>query len=169
MKRGIVFKKGEVMKKITPYFTLLVLMLMILSGCRSSNNSSQDIFQYRGSYIGNNSAVGNIITELPQSKAFKQVTLQTKKKPYGMVIEYGHITGDIKNSVINNASYMFALVKNADWISFDYPNEKYTLTRQQLQQWYGTDLSKITNEKDLKKLIQTNLNDKNKVNELFKK
>ena len=150
------------MKKITPYFTLLVLMLMSLTGCRSSNHSSQDIFQYRGSYIGNNSAVRNIITELPRSKAFKQPALQTKEKPYGMVIQYGHVTGDIKDIDINNTSYMFALVKNADWISFDFPNEKDTLTRQQLQQWYGTDLSKITNEKDLKKLIQTHLNDKTK-------
>ncbi|WP_217269713.1 DUF4825 domain-containing protein [Neobacillus endophyticus] len=157
------------MKKFTTYIILISLLLIVLGGCQLSNKPNQDIFQYMGSYIGNNSAVGNIITQLPQSKAFKQVTLQTKKKPYGMVIEYGDGTGNIKNSVINNATYLIALVKNVEWISFDFPNEKYTLTRQEIQQWYGKDLSDIKNEKDLKNLIQTNLKDKNKVNDLLKK
>jgi hypothetical protein len=157
------------MKKITLYLSSLLLLLIILSSCGSSNNSSQDVFQYRGSYLGDNSAVGNIITQLPQNKAFKQVTLQTNKKPFGMVIEYGNVSGDIKNSVINNATYLFCLVKNADWITFDYPNQKYTLTRQLLQQWDGKDLNKITNEKELKKLIQNNLSNKNKLTEFIKK
>ncbi|MDP4105705.1 MAG: hypothetical protein Q8935_12225 [Bacillota bacterium] len=76
---------------------------------------------------------------------------------------------DIKEIYINNATYIFALVKNTDWITIDFPNEKDTLTRHQIQQWYGKDISKITTEKDLKKLIQTNVNNETKVNELFKK
>lgn len=157
------------MKKLIPYLILLSILLVSLTGCKSNNNSSKDVFQYKGLYIGNNSAVGNIINELPGSKAFKQLSLQTKEKPYGMVLQYGDVIGNIKEIYINNVTYIFALVKNADWITIEFPNEKNTLTRQQIQEWYGKDLSKITNEKDLKKLIQTNINDKNKVNELFKK
>jgi len=41
--------------------------------------------------------------------------------------------------------------------------------REQLQQWYGEDLNEMTNEQDLKKLIQSKTNDQNKVNELLKK
>jgi hypothetical protein len=140
-----------------------------LTGCWSNNNSNKDIFQYKGSYIGNNSAVGNIINELPGSKAFKYFSLQTKEKPYGMVLHYGDVTGNIKEIYISNVTYIFALIKNADWITIDFPDEKVTLTRQQIQQWYGKDLSEITNEKDLKNLIQTNVNNKNKVKKLFKK
>lgn len=162
-------KRVILVKKLIPYFILLSILLVSLTGCKSNNNSINDIFQYKDSYIGDNSAVGNIINELPGSKAFKQSSLQTKEKPYGMVIQYGDVTGNIKEIYINNATYIFALVKNADWITIDFPNEKDTLTRQQIQQWYGKDLSKITNEKDLKRLIQTNVNDKNKVSELFKK
>jgi hypothetical protein len=165
-----VAKKGVwLMRKLIPYFILLSIVLVSLTGCSSNNNPSKDIFQYKGSYIGNNSAVGNIINELPGSKEFKKFSLQTKEKPYGMVIQYGNVTGNIKEIYINNATYIFALVKNADWITIEFPNEKDTLTRQQIQQWYGKDLSKITNEKDLKKLIQTNVNDKSKVSGLFKK
>ncbi|MDP4105704.1 MAG: DUF4825 domain-containing protein [Bacillota bacterium] len=81
------------MKKLIPYFILLSILLVSLTGCKSNNNSSKDIFQYKGSYIGNNSAIGNIINELPGSKAFKKFSLQTKEKPYGMVIQYGNVTG----------------------------------------------------------------------------
>lgn len=158
------------MKKLTPYFVIGVLMLMLLSGCSSSsNNASQDIFKYKGSYVGNNSAVANIIGKLPYSKEFKEVSLQTQKKPYGVVIKYGKVTGNIEKNVINNATYIYALVKNADFITFNFPNKKYTLTRQQLQNWYGEDLNQITDEKVLKKLIQTNLNSENKVRNLLKK
>lgn len=155
------------MKKIMPYLILLSLLLTILSGCKSSNNSSQDIFQYKGSYLGNNSDVLGIIHQLPQSKVFNQIILQTQKKPYGMTIKYGYESGSLENNVVNNATFMFTLVNNVDSITFEYPNEKFTLSRQQLQQWYGKDLSEIRTEKDLKKLIQTNLTDKSKVNQLF--
>ncbi|MBP1934540.1 DUF4825 domain-containing protein [Ammoniphilus resinae] len=149
--------------------TSYLILLFLLTGCGSNNGVDQDIFQYKGSYTGDNSAVGNIIHQLPEADFFKQVMLQTEKEPYGMEIQYGDINGDIQSSTINNASYLFALVKNVEWITFEYPNETYTLTRQQLQQWYGKDLSEITNEKDLKKLIQTNTNDKNKVDKLLEK
>ncbi|WP_163100706.1 DUF4825 domain-containing protein [Peribacillus alkalitolerans] len=155
------------MKKITMHFIILMFLLLSLTSCRIDKDSSKDIFQYKESYIGNNSAVGGIIDQLPHSKEFKQMTLQTKKKPYGMVIEYNNSAGDTKSIAINNATFLFALVKNLDWITFGFPDEKYTLERDQLQQWYGKDLSDYTNEKDLKNLIQTNLKDKTKVNQLF--
>ena len=157
------------MKKITQYYVGVILILMILSSCSSNNNSDQGVFKYKGSYIGDNSAVGNIINRLPYSKEFREVSLQTQKKPYGMIIQYGDVAGNIKNNVVNNSTYIFVLIKNADWITFNFPNKKYTLTRQQLQKWYGEDLNKINDEKEIKKLIQTNLNDANKVSKLLKK
>ena len=151
--------------RLISYLTLLFL----LTGCGSGSEANNDIFQYKGSYIGDNSAVGNIIHQLPEADSFKQVMLQTGQEPYGMQIQYGDINGDIKSSTIINASYIFSLVKNVEWITFEYPNKKYTLTRTQLQQWYGEDLNEMTNEQDLKKLIQSKTNDQNKVNELLKK
>jgi len=43
------------------------------------------------------------------------------------------------------------------------------VTRQQLDEWYGKDLSSYTNEEELEELIHTYLKDKNKVGQLFKK
>jgi hypothetical protein len=158
------------MKKTLLILSTVALLFVIFIGVRigiaRTHHINTDIFRYKGSYIGNNSAVGNIAYHLPQSKVFKQFTLETQKKPYGMTLEYGDATGVIKNNVITTATYMFTLIKNAEWVTIVYPYGKYTLTREQLQQWYGKDLSEIINEKDLINLIQTNLKDKNKVNQL---
>jgi hypothetical protein len=155
------------MRKLTTYLIGGILMFVVLTGCSSRHNAGQELFKYKGSYIGNNSAVVNIINKFPYSKEFNGVSLQTKKKPYGMDIKYGDVTGNITKTVITNATTIFVLVKNADWITFNFPNRQYTLTRQQLQSWYGEDLSKITDENDFKKLIQTHLNDDKKVSELL--
>lgn len=152
-------------------YGVVVLLLVAFVGAKVtgaiSSHASTNIFQYKGSYIGNNSAVMNVAHQLPQSKSFKTLSLQTKKKPYGMTLNYGDVHGSIKHLVVNNATYMFALIKNAEWIRFVFPNGKYTLTRKQLQQWYGKDLGKITKKKEIKKLIQTNLNNNSKVKQLF--
>ncbi|MFD4707395.1 DUF4825 domain-containing protein [Gottfriedia sp. NPDC058432] len=156
------------MKKFLAYF-ILIMLLISLTSCSLSKNTSKDIFHYKNSYVGNNSAVGNIIKQLPNHKEFTQVSLQTKKKPYGITIEYKNLPANTKNIVINNATYLFALIKNVEWIVFDFAAQNYTVKRQHLDEWYGKDLSSYTNEKELEELIHTNLKEKNKVNQLFKK
>ncbi|WP_088012729.1 DUF4825 domain-containing protein [Gottfriedia acidiceleris] len=155
------------MKRFLAYFILL--LLISLTSCTLNKNSSKDIFHYKNANIGNNSAVGSIIKQLPNHKEFNQMSLQTKKKPYGMTIYYKNLPANTNNIVINNATYLFALIKNVDWIVFDFADQKFTVKRQQLDEWYGKDLSSYTNEKELEELIHTNLIDKSKVNQLFKK
>ncbi|PEL07681.1 DUF4825 domain-containing protein [Bacillus sp. AFS017336] len=155
------------MSKIFKQFIPLLFILLILSSCALSQSSNKDIFQYKNSYLGNNSAVGNIIKQLPNNKEFKKMKIQTKKKPYGLTITYEKINVNPKNIVINNATFLFALIKNVEWITFEFADKKYTLTRQQLNEWYGKDVRSYTNENDLEELIHTNLKDKDKVNQLF--
>lgn len=152
---------------------LFVAIVGIRIGYAKTNHINTDIFRYKGAYIGDNSAVANIAYHLSTSKEFKQVSLQTKKKPYGMTLEYDQVQNvsrnEDKKNVITTATYMFTLIRNVDWVTVDYPYGKYSLTRERLQQWYGADLSKITNEKALKQLINNHLKDDTKVNRLFEK
>ncbi|MFF3024716.1 DUF4825 domain-containing protein [Gottfriedia sp. NPDC057948] len=156
------------MRKILGYF-ILIILLISLTSCSLSKNTNKDIFHYKNSYVGNNSAVGNIIKRLPNHNEFTKMSLQTKKKPYGITIDYKNLPANTKNIVINNATYLFALIKNVDWIVFEFADQTYTVTRQQLDEWYGKDLSSYTNEKELEELIHTKLKDKNKVDQLLKK
>ncbi|WP_228275784.1 DUF4825 domain-containing protein [Gracilibacillus oryzae] len=83
------------------------------------------MFQYKNSYVGDNSAVGNIVNELAHSKELNQISLQTKTEPYGITLEYNDIDAEqveeeMKHMVISNATFLFALIKNADWITFQF-------------------------------------------------
>lgn len=162
------------MKKITGYLIFSFLLTILLSGCNSNPSSKADVFQYKDSYIGDNSAVNNIVQQLSHSKELSQISLETKKEPYGVVLEYKDINAteidkEIKKTVITNSTYMFVLIQNLDWITFKFTNQEFLITRENLEKWYGKELYKFTNKKDLKDFIQVHLKDKNTMNQFFQK
>ncbi|MDC2864202.1 DUF4825 domain-containing protein [Bacillus sp. BP-3] len=74
------------MKRITIYFISLLSLMILLSRCSLNADSKTDLFQYKNSYVGDNSAVGNIIKQLAHNKELNQISLETKKEPYGIII-----------------------------------------------------------------------------------
>ena len=46
-----------------------------------------------------------------------------------------------KKTAIYNATFLFALVQNVDWITFNFGNQEYKITKENLQNWYGEDFS----------------------------
>ncbi|MEK0285359.1 DUF4825 domain-containing protein [Caldifermentibacillus hisashii] len=160
------------MKRITVCIISLLSLIILLSGCSQSVESKTDLFQYKNSYVGDNSAVGNIVNELPYNNELKQISLETKKEPYGITLEYKDIdanSGDkeMKETVITNSTFLFALIKNVDWIAFKFPDKEFSVTREKLQDWYNNKLDGFENEQDLKKLIQEHLRSEETVNEFF--
>ena len=165
------------MKKITKYIFFSLLILLFINGCSLNNNvqntTNEGIFQYKGSLIGDNSAVINIIGQLQHSEEFKEVSLQTKTEPYGMTLTYNGIEAtmiekEYKETAIYNATFLLALVDNAEWTTFVFEDHEYKITKEELQKWYGIELSEFTNEEELKSLVQEQLKDENKVNQLLK-
>ncbi|PFA19846.1 MULTISPECIES: DUF4825 domain-containing protein [Bacillus cereus group] len=162
------------MKKFAVYLIFSFLLSVLLSSCSSNTSSEADIFQYKGSYIGDNSAVNKIVKQLSHNKELSQISLETKKEPYGVVLEYKDIDAteidkEMKKTVITNSTYMFVLIQNVDWITFKFTDQEFSVTRENLEKWYGKELYKFTNKKDLKDFIQLHLKDENEVNQCFQK
>ncbi|APZ48811.1 DUF4825 domain-containing protein [Jeotgalibaca sp. PTS2502] len=164
------------MKKVTKYIFFSLLILMFINGCSSDNNekntTNENIFQYEGTLIGDNSAVINIIGQLQHSEEFNEVSLQTESEPYGMTLTYNEIDAtmieeEYEETVIYNATFLFALIDNAEWITFVFENDEYKITKEELQKWYGKELSEFNNEEELISLVQEQLEDGNKVNRLL--
>lgn len=135
-------------------------------------DTNKDIFQYKNSYIGDNSAVGNILNRLPSNDQLTQFSLETKEEPYGMIVQYKDtdppMTEEvIRETIIYNSTFIFALVSNAERIKIAFDNRMYLITREELQEWYGKELGQISNEQDLKKLTQDYIQDKSKLNQFF--
>jgi hypothetical protein len=157
-------------------FKILVPIVIILSlnliGCESnfSKTSNQgvkttsqaktyDLIKYKDSYVGNNSAVGNIIAQLPANTYKAGFSLQTDKEPYGITLNY-KVNQDLGEENYNkfwngknvneflekNAVVLLSLIKNADTIEFnvdDIGEKYYKYNRKNLEEKYGGDLKSL--------------------------
>jgi hypothetical protein len=146
----------------------ILIASLSLAGCSNNQVATQnvntiyqvtDFVKYKGSYVGNNSAVGNILSMLPAHDYMVGFSLQTEQKPYGITANYkANQSGennyyDFWNSkkpdelLERNSAVLFSLVKNVDVISInveDVGMKTYTFTRTDVQQKYG-DISKLLN------------------------
>jgi hypothetical protein len=156
------------MKQFTKPILLPLLLLFFIFGCSSKDMPEESVFKYKDSNIGDNSAIGNLIKQLSYSEQFLKLSLQTNKKPYGMVMEYGKIDdAAMKEAIINNAAYIFTLVQNAEWITFKIGSQNYSVTRKKLHEWFRTDLRKIKNESSLKRIIDKHLDKEQELNHIL--
>ncbi|MCM3745189.1 DUF4825 domain-containing protein [Sporosarcina luteola] len=167
------------MKKIRKLSSLLLLVALIVSGCDSKSRDGEpldikfgyvgDLFKYKDAYVGDNSAVGNIVSRLKNAERFKGFELKTDEEPYGIILNYSYEESeqDYKDIVIYNATFLFTLLQNADWIMFNFENEEYTITKDKLKNWYGEDFTGMQSEDEVKTFIQKHSDDENKVDELF--
>lgn len=149
--------KGELLVR---KLTILLLILLFVIGC-NSNHTSNDIFQYKDSFVGDNSAVINIVNQLLAAEHFNGIELKTKEEPFGIIVKYELFD---KETVINNATYLFTLIQNVNWITFNSDMDDYSISREDLETWYGKDLHEIDNEDELRELIQETIEDENNVN-----
>lgn len=146
---------------------ILLVVLALLSGCNSeADGPYTDLFKYKDSYVGDNSAVVNTVIQLQGADYFRGVELQTKQEPYGNIVDYDWSESaiDIEETVITNTSYLFTLIKNVDWVSLKFETvddlEEFQLTREELEGWYKVNLSEIDSEEKLNKMIQVHLEDR---------
>lgn len=154
------------MKNIFKFSAFLLLAILVVSGCSTKNE--EDIFKFKDSSVGDNSAIGNIVNHLQKADHFKDFELKTKNEPYGMILNYDLLDeGNYKKIAIHNATFIFALVQNVDWITFNFEDQEYKITRESLQDWYGENLSELESESETEELIQKYLKDDDKIKQLF--
>lgn len=126
-----------------------------LSTMKEEALSAKTLLSHRTKYIGDNSAVGNIIYNLifPQDMAYRQFALQTDdSEPYAVTItfalseedkeQYGsHGVNRQKETALlqKNACILFSLIENAEIVNFELVDEtdetKRPLTLVYTRQW----------------------------------
>lgn len=157
------------MKKLISFLLLSLVLLFAVSAC-TTTNEEKDIFEFKDSVVGDNTAVSTIVNQLQAADDLKQIQLETKEKPYGIKLDYNWSDSEekYKKTAIFNATFLFTLIPNVDWVTFNFDSKEYTVTREDLMTWYGEDFSQFENEADLKGFIEKYLENEEKVNELFK-
>lgn len=156
------------MRRLVNFSLSALLVMLIVSGC-NTKSGEESIFTYKDSYVGDASAVGNSASQLRGADHYKGFELKTTEEPYGIILNYDWSDTELnyKKTAIYNATFLFALIKNADWITFNFTNQEYKITRENLQDWYGENLSDLENENETEKIAQKYLEDESKINQLF--
>ncbi|KZZ85385.1 DUF4825 domain-containing protein [Bacillus sp. SJS] len=142
-------------------FLFLTGAVTLSAGCQSGESgeaaAQRVLADEKHTFVGDNSAVGGILSQLPGSQYVKTLQLHTKEKPYGLTVTYGLKNGqndasfenswDAKNSqkvLLNNAASLLILIENAEWAELKIETEKpmsLKVTKDELQSLFGEDLS----------------------------
>lgn len=120
--------------------------------------------QYRTKYMGDNSAVGNIVNKLQFTRIGKYSGIELKSGDEKKLIV--NLIGNNHNSdkefekahLKLQASIIFSLVENLKEIEFNIKNEgaktTYNLTRSEIEEVYGEIFSRSENKEDYEKLLE---------------
>ena len=156
------------MKYGKKFAVAMLLASLAVSGC-DKKSSETDVFQYKNTDVGNNTAVGNVLNALPVTAYSKSFQLATKQPPYGIILNYDGSESQQQRQqiIVYTATYLFALVNNVDWISYNFADQQYMLSKEQLQSWYAADLNDIQTADELEVLINRHINDADNMQQLL--
>lgn len=155
---------------------LLSIVLIVVTGCGAASSNEDNIFQYRNSYVGDNSAVNAIAQHLPapNGEQLSNIELQTTTEPYGVTLNYElqeqqsdvEPGEDYKKVAITSSAIMLALVQNADYVTLSYVHDQFTVTKDDMNLWLGKPLNTFVSELQLTSYMEFYLEDENKIKQL---
>lgn len=191
------------MKKILILIVVSFFIVSLLFGCQVEKDGDNEItkekvggiisevnieklLQYKDSYVGDNSAVGGIIDNLP-GMSTKGFALGTSSQPYSIEVNYGLRENsrisieefdeywneeNTKKIFLNNATTFFILVKNVDKIHFNLHTsnkQSFDVSREDLEKFWGKDLRKYADDRDLweSEILETIFNSSKALEEFF--
>lgn len=133
---------------------LTIVLLLLVSGCQGAKEE-QHLFDYKDAYVGDNSAISHIVSQLYGHEDFQQFELQTTKKPYGITLFYKQMErNETEQTLITNAAFLFVLIQNVDVIHFQFGHDSYTVTRVQMQSLFEKELRQYDSEDEVQMLIE---------------
>ena len=135
------------------------LILLVLVGCRKSSSTAK-LLNYKDSYVGDNSAIGNIINLLPAHEYLDGFELQTTQEPYTITINYKDFNGmtikldngkthkaSLEQILQGNSMIIFSLIKNAEIIHFNIEGyDIVSFDKVTLSDNFGSNLDSISKD-----------------------
>ena len=140
------------------------------------NNSGIDnIIKYQNKYIGNNSNIGNLISNLPLSEY--GYVFEIDSSNLGLIIDY-HITDwyinknlYLEKCLLYNSVSIFSLIENVEYITYNFSGNNYRIERNKVEELYPN-YNKIISDGILKKdnfnkYVEQKINDIDFVEKVF--
>ena len=132
---------------------ILLTVCIIFTACGKSQNSNKNIYEYKTKYVGDNSKVINILSNLkyPKETSYNSVQILSEKEPYGVLIKLNINSGKIpeKNEFLKNSAVLFALIDNLSFVKYeDVSNNKIIaeFTRDEIDNYLKAEVNKNAKE-----------------------
>ena len=136
-------------------FEIIVLLIVcvIFTACGKSQNSNKNIYEYKTKYVGDNSKVINILSNLKYSKeaSYNSVQILSEKEPYGILVKLNVNSDKIpeKNDFLKNTAIMFALIENLSFVKYVNVSDNKVVaefTRNEVDNYLKDEVNKDTKE-----------------------
>ena len=124
-------------KKRPLVFLIIVVSGLLFSSCGKEMNNGEiynasfqeqmaTLYETKTPYVGNASAVGEVIELLPFVKNCERngMELQTEAEPYGITLQYKDLSRIPEMELKGNAYLMFCLIENLGQIAFNNQTAK---------------------------------------------
>lgn len=160
----------------TAIILICACTIVLLSGCHNhlKDDKIDKLMQYEGKYVGDASAVGNILALLEVK--YNSYQLNTDCKPYGIQIfcaaqnDKESISIEAKKkSYLYNSAVIFSLIKNVDEIKISYDSgQEFYFKRKDINRFFGQKTETIGNVRErLENSILTKLDSESIVNSFY--
>ena len=136
-------------------FEIIVLLILcvISTACGKSQNSNKNIYGYKTKYVGDNSKVINILSNLkyPKEISYNSVQILSEKEVYGILVKLNINSGKIpeKNEFLKNSAVLFALIENLSFVKYTDVSDDKTIaefTRDEIDNYLKAEVNKNTKE-----------------------
>ena len=132
---------------------ILLTVCIIFTACGKSQNSEKNIYEYKTKYVGDNSKVINILSNLkyPKETSYNSVQILSEKEPYRILVKLNINSGKIpeKNEFLKNSAVLFALIENLSFVKYeDVSNNKIIaeFTRDEIDNYLKAEVNKNAKE-----------------------
>ncbi|MCM3772287.1 MULTISPECIES: DUF4825 domain-containing protein [Priestia] len=156
------------MKYFKVLFCLILLISVGITGCSSKEEvtsiSTVDVKKLKehgGTYVGDNSNAVAIIRALPGGETFKEIDLHNKAPKIIYGTKAGSLSEDetlkywfddkntLEKNFLYNAIYLTILVPNAEGYSFKIDNQKFSVSREEMEQFISKNIHTLSDSNEL--------------------
>ena len=138
------------------YILLIIPIYVILLGCSDPKNKKDTfdrLMDFKGSYIGDSDAVGNILSLLELD--YNGYSLMTARDPYSVIINVDDDAGENSVKMNSCAIALFTLISNVESITYSFDNQILFFNRSELNKKYNLNLyNSVNNKEELRNLLE---------------
>ena len=119
----------------------------------------EEVTSFEDPYMGDNSNMINLFQSLPLND--HKGTLEMDSDMFSLIVHYNTTAAELgrkaEQAVIYNTTAAFTLIGNLQIVEIRFEDKSYTVTRENVEQWFGTTLVDFKDPEEFKGKVQEKL------------